>query len=317
VSRLSIPAAAAGLVAAGLVMTASTGVSVQAQAHPAGCTGPLDILLTNDDGWSAPGLNAVRTALIAAGHHVTVVAPATDQSGKGGSLTTRGTLGIHREQSGANPVWSVAGTPVDSVRVGLELLLPERPDVVVSGSNFGENIARGIASGSGTVGAAYAATNNATGSIPAIDISVALNLAEATTTPRFASTLAAFPEAGVFVADLLASLQDDCPDGRLLPDYQQLHINYPALPADEIKGTEITTLATVSPLEVSYDDQAGAVANGGGDLKVGFRTADPATLDGEGRVLHDGRISVVVLDGDMAAPRADVAQVQNRLRETH
>src|SRR5262245_9867434 len=48
----------------------------------------LDILLGNDDGQSAAGIQALRAALCAAGHHVTLVAPATDQSGRGGSINT-------------------------------------------------------------------------------------------------------------------------------------------------------------------------------------------------------------------------------------
>lgn len=310
-----VSVAAAGLVAAGLAAVGAIG-STQAQARPAACTGPLDVLLTNDDGWQAPGLQAARSALIAAGHHVTVVAPATDQSGRGGAVTTGGTLRINREVAGDNPEWSVAGTPVDSVRVGLDLILDDAPDVVVSGSNFGENVARGIASGSGTVAAAYAATNNAAGSIPAIDISVAMNLAEATATPRFKSTLAAFPEAGRFVVDLLAELQDDCSGGRLLPAYQQLHVNYPALPADQIAGTEVTSLATVSALDLSYADPVGAIPAGGGDIRVGFSVPDPTTLDGEGKALRAGKIAIVVLDGDMAAPTEDVAVVRHRLGVT-
>lgn len=311
-----LPLAAAGLATAALALGTAVGTG-SAQASGSACSGPLDILMTNDDGWQAPGIQAVRAALVEAGHHVTVVAPATDQSGKGGSITTGGALRLERRLEGDNPVWSVAGTPVDSLRVGLAVVLAgDRPDLVVSGANIGENVARGIASGSGTVGAAYAATNDQLGSIPALDISVGLNLAEAGSTPRFGSTLAAFPEAGDFVAGLVADLQDDCRDGRLLPEYQQLHINYPPLPADRITGTEITELATVTTPDLTYSDPAGAVAAGSGDVRIGFTVPDPARLDGDGRALHDGKIAIVVFDGDMSAPTEDVSRLRVRLGNT-
>lgn len=311
--RISI--AVAGLGAAALTTVATGGTST-AGPGPTTCEGPLDVLLTNDDGYQAPGIRAVRAALIEAGHRVTTVAPANEQSGKGGAITTGGTLRLQRQVAGGNPVWSVAGTPVDSVRIALDVVLSERPDVVVSGANFGENIARGIVSGSGTVAAANAATNDRRGSIPAIDISVGMDLSEVSSTPRFPSTLAAFPGAADFVTGLLDDLQDDCPDGRLLPEYQQLHVNYPALSPEEIAGTELTTNATVNSLDLTYTDTQDAVAAGGGDVRIGFSVTDPSLLDGDGLAMHEGKIAIVVYDGDIGAPVQDMARVRNRLDDT-
>lgn len=322
--RHLLPTAVAGLAATTLA-TALTAVATGAttaapsQAGPtgSGCAGPLDILLTNDDGWQAPGIQAVRTALVDAGHRVTTVAPANEQSGKGGAITTGGTIAIQQQTAGEAPVWSVAGTPVDSVRVGLELVLAgRRPDLVVSGANFGENVARGIVSGSGTVAAANSATNYSRGPIPAIDVSVEMNLAEVTATPRFKSTLAAFPGAAAFTAELVADLQDDCTDGRLLPDYQQLHVNYPARQPSEIRGTEVTEHTTTSTLELTYTDPGGAIAAGGGDVKVGYRPTDPAIMDGDAAALHDGNITIVVFDGDISAPASARALTRTRLDHT-
>jgi 5'/3'-nucleotidase SurE len=115
---------------------------------------PLRILLTNDDGYDAPGIRAMHERLVAAGHDVTLVAPLNDQSGSGIRVTTQGKLYY---EDHAPAVWSVDGTPADAVLVGLQhILADDPPDLVVSGANFGPNL--GYAGSSGTVGAARMAT---------------------------------------------------------------------------------------------------------------------------------------------------------------
>ena len=100
----------------------------------------LDILLTNDDGWDAPGIGSVRQALVDAGHRVTLVAPLEQQSGRGGAMNTNfgEEVAVVEEAPG---IWSVDGTPTDSVRAALDVILHDDwPDLVVSGSNFGPNL---------------------------------------------------------------------------------------------------------------------------------------------------------------------------------
>ncbi len=98
--------------------------------------GGLNVMLTNDDGYQAPGIAAMKAALEAAGHRVTVVAPLSNQSGSGMSLTTSGTLDYSLQEEG---VWSVDGKPVDAVALGLvHMMREDRPDLVVSGLNFGQ-----------------------------------------------------------------------------------------------------------------------------------------------------------------------------------
>lgn len=180
----------------------------------------LDILLTNDDGWDAPGITALAAALGAAGHHVTIVAPLTQQSGSGMEVNL-GELAVVEQRAG---VWSVAGSPADAVAVGLQSILHDQPpDLVVSGANFGQNLGNNVMI-SGTVGAAMMAVMHG---VPALAVSVGLDLAEASAEPRFASTLAAFPGAARFTARLVASLARRRDDG-LLPPGQVLNINYPA-----------------------------------------------------------------------------------------
>src|SRR5215470_4913601 len=119
--------------------------------HPS--SGPPEkmpnILLTNDDGYDAPGLSALAAAL---GDFATVsiVAPSSEKSGTAQSLTLRQPIVA---QQVAERRWSVDGTPADCVIVALHKLLPERPDLVISGINFGANLGENVYY-SGTVGAA-------------------------------------------------------------------------------------------------------------------------------------------------------------------
>src|SRR6266536_549130 len=101
----------------------------------------MRILLTNDDGIYAPGLRALRTELLKLGN-VTVVAPATEQSAAGHSVTLLTPLLVNEvfEDDGKAFVgWAVEGRPADCVKLALLELLPEPPDVIVSGMNAGSN----------------------------------------------------------------------------------------------------------------------------------------------------------------------------------
>lgn len=108
-----------------------------------------NILLTNDDGYEAPGLRALSEAL-ADFAEVSIVAPSSEKSGAAQSLTLRQPIVT---QQVAERHWSVDGTPADCVIVALHKLLPKRPDLVISGINFGANLGENVYY-SGTVGAA-------------------------------------------------------------------------------------------------------------------------------------------------------------------
>jgi 5'-nucleotidase len=123
------------------------------------------ILITNDDGIQAEGLRALVQAVQGLGT-ISVVAPSHERSAAAQSLTLR--QPIFWEQV-AEREWAVEGTPADSVILALNKLLPNRPDLVLSGVNRGGNLGENIFY-SGTVGAAMEAAIN---HIPAIAISVA------------------------------------------------------------------------------------------------------------------------------------------------
>jgi len=124
----------------------------------------MHILLTNDDGYEAPGLRALA-AEFAEFATVSIVAPSREQSGAAQSLTLRQPIVCH---SVAEREWAIDGTPADCVIVALHKLLPERPDLVVSGINSGANLGENVYY-SGTVGAAREAALH---HLPAIAMSL-------------------------------------------------------------------------------------------------------------------------------------------------
>ena len=107
------------------------------------------ILITNDDGFRAPGLAALRKALLDLGE-VAVVAPAEEKSAVSHGITLHSPLRIESIEEG---VWSVDGTPADCILVAMNKILKRRPDFVASGINAGANLGDDV-NYSGTVAGA-------------------------------------------------------------------------------------------------------------------------------------------------------------------
>jgi len=98
------------------------------------------VLISNDDGYFADGIEAL-ISVFREKYHVVVVAPETEQSGKSHSFTFRSPLNYKKiERSDGVECFSVDGSPSDCVKVALAHLLPQKPDFVISGINAGENI---------------------------------------------------------------------------------------------------------------------------------------------------------------------------------
>jgi len=120
------------------------------------------ILLTNDDGIRSPGLWAAAAELSKIGF-VTVAAPREQSTGMGRSLPSTSDGIIRKEQVQVNgqewSVYAVGGSPAQAVLHGILEIIPTKPDLVVSGINYGENVGTGITI-SGTVGAAMEAASN-------------------------------------------------------------------------------------------------------------------------------------------------------------
>jgi 5'-nucleotidase len=135
---------------------------------------PLRILVTNDDGVAAAGIDRLVERLRALPNvEVSVIAPATNQSGAGEKTTATALTVANTTTASGYPARSVNGFPADTVLVGVLALLPQRPDIVVSGINIGQNIGEAIDI-SGTVGAARAAGRLG---IPSIAVSQGLGAA--------------------------------------------------------------------------------------------------------------------------------------------
>ena len=265
---------------------------------------PLRILLTNDDGFEAAGLRAVRSALEQAGHKVVVVAPLNQQSGSG----VRVTLGEITVVDHGHDTWSVDGSPADCAAYGLSRLLANAPpDLVVSGANLGQNLGANVVS-SGTVGAAVMAAQLG---VPAIAVSVGLDLAQAKATPTpFPSTVAAYPLAGELVARIIGRLATQAKGGPLLPADIVLNVNVPALPEARIAGLRLAPLGRHGGFRMIYPERPGQA-----------RTLSTIEADSAGRADSEadtawfarGYITVSVLRPDWNALPADTAGLAARL----
>ncbi|NNL06333.1 MAG: 5'/3'-nucleotidase SurE [Gammaproteobacteria bacterium] len=177
----------------------------------------MHILLSNDDGYLAPGLGAMATALSET-DTVTVVAPERDRSGSSNSLTLERPLRVHRAENG---FYFVTGTPTDCVHLAITGLLDEEPDMVVSGINAGANMGDDVLY-SGTVAAAMEGRFLG---LPAIAVSMT------SYDPHHYET-------GVkAIAGIIDRL-------RVEPLQQKsiLNVNVPDVPWGEIKGYRITRL---------------------------------------------------------------------------
>ncbi|MEN8237383.1 MAG: 5'/3'-nucleotidase SurE [Pseudomonadota bacterium] len=118
-------------------------------------TYPRRILITNDDGIRAPGLAVLERVAHQLSDDVWVVAPQSDQSGRGHAITLNHPLRLNKV---GDKHYSVEGTPTDCVTIALETLLKDNPpDIVLSGVNQGENLGEHITQ-SGTIAAAMEAT---------------------------------------------------------------------------------------------------------------------------------------------------------------
>ncbi len=115
---------------------------------------PWRILLANDDGINAPGLEVLEAIAAELSDDVWIVAPETEQSGAGRSISLSHPLRIRQLDKRR---FAVEGTPADSVLMGVRYVMPDEPDLILSGVNRGQNIADDVTY-SGTIAAAMEGT---------------------------------------------------------------------------------------------------------------------------------------------------------------
>jgi 5'-nucleotidase len=177
----------------------------------------MRILVSNDDGYFAPGLAVLAEHLREFGE-VTVVAPERDRTGASNSLTLDRPLTVRRAASG---FFYVNGTPTDCVHLAVTGFLEQQPDLVVSGINHGANM------GDDTIysGTVAAATEGFLLGVPSIAVSLTSKSGKH------------FATAGRVVAQLVSRLQR-APIGEPV----LLNVNVPDVPEAELNGIEVTRL---------------------------------------------------------------------------
>lgn len=200
----------------------------------------MNILISNDDGIFAPGLQELVAALAQnTNHTLFVVAPDRQRSAAGHSVTVDKPLRVEPVTiPGVKHAWSTSGTPGDCVKFAIIELLHEKIDLVISGINGGANIGLDVRY-SGTVAAAI---EGACFQIPAIAVSlhgVAESWREIKTV---ASPISHYNTAAKFVVQLLPSLPLQSNNSQLEPFL--LNINVPNIPWENLSGVSVTDLST-------------------------------------------------------------------------
>ena len=187
----------------------------------------MRILLTNDDGIGAPGIQALWKSLAEIGD-VTVVAPVSERSAMSQAITVHHPIRVDEYCVFDHPRvcgWRVDGTPTDCVKIAVEALLDTPPDIVVSGINHGPNLGTDVLY-SGTVSAAI---EGAMYGLPAVAIS--LNCWKSHD----------FSVAAAFARKIVTAVLEN----RSLPKHTLLNVNVPAITEDQIRGVSITKLGVV------------------------------------------------------------------------
>jgi 5'-nucleotidase len=235
----------------------------------------MRVLISNDDGVDAPGLAALAAAFEPVAD-VWVVAPASEQSAKSHSLTMHRPLRVHER---GPQRFAVTGTPADAVYLALHHLLPEPPDVVVSGVNRGANLGSDVHY-SGTVAAAREAALQGR---RALAVSAHF---DGTRPPRF-------DVAAALAVGLVPQMIE-----RQLPDGVFLNLNVPLTPEPE--GLRVTRLGVrryAHAVDVRHDPR-GAPYYWIGGPHLAFEGPD----DGDGAAIEAGYAALTPLSADPTAP---------------
>ena len=236
------------------------------------------ILITNDDGIHAPGLEVLEHIAASVSDDVWVVAPAEEQSGMSRALTLNMPLRVRKIEEKR---FAVTGTPSDCILMGVQDILDREPDLVLSGVNRGQNIAEDVTV-SGTVAGAM---QGLTLGIPSVAFSQAYGI-EGRAAIKWQTARAFGPE-------VLRRLLDARWSENVL-----MNVNFPDREPDDVKEIEVTVQGR--------RDQHNLHAEQRHDLRgqpyywLGFagKLSDPA-LGTDLRAIYDGRISVTPLHMDL------------------
>ena len=239
----------------------------------------MKILLTNDDGVNAKGLSVLREIALQLSDNVWVCAPDTEQSAASRSVSLHNPVRLKKVDE---RIYSVTGTPTDSVIVAMKALMPEDPpDLILSGVNRGQNLAEDVTF-SGTVAGALQGMQMG---VPSVALSLARGFQGATSLP--------WETALEHGAPVIRNLLDKGWDKSVVPN-----VNFPDTPPDAVKGVQYTR-------QGHRDFQMAGVERRdhprGGDyfwLTYGAKKSNP--LQGTDlRAIYDGYISITPLHTDL------------------
>jgi len=232
----------------------------------------MRILLSNDDGYFAPGLTSLVEALSSIADTV-VVAPERDRSGSSNSLTLDRPLSLHKSHNG---FYYVNGTPTDCVHLAVTGMLDKLPDMVISGINDGANM------GDDTIysGTVAAATEGFLLGIPSLALSLA-NVSDEN-----------FSTAARVATDIVQRFKQNKFHEPIL-----LNINVPDIPYEHLQGTEVTRLGRRHKAEAVVKSQSPR-----GEIVYWVGAAGAVQDAGEGTDFHAiqlNRVSVTPLQIDL------------------
>jgi 5'-nucleotidase len=244
-------------------------------------TKPL-ILVTNDDGVNAPGLQ-ILTKIARKFGDVAVVAPEFPMSGSGHAVTVREPLRVTKvEENGSFKRFSCNGTPVDCVKLGEQIVLKRKPDLLLSGINHGSNAAVNVVY-SGTMAAVI---ESAIGGVTSIGFSLTTH-----------SWDADFSASEKYVNQVVSQVLDNG-----LPDGVCLNVNIPSINDDEIRGIKICRQAKSKWIE-QFDERKDPGNRKYYWLKGIFELMDPGK-DTDIWALRNNYVSVVPVHADLTAHHA-------------
>lgn len=241
------------------------------------------ILITNDDGITAPGI-AHLISLAKKMGDVIVVAPDKPQSGMGHAITINSTIRVQvTHHYGVQMEYSCTGTPVDCVKMAINKLMPRKPDVILSGINHGSNLSINVIY-SGTMSAAV---EGAVESIPSIGFSLCDHAHEAD-----------FTQSSKFVETIIgAVLKNGLPKGVCL------NVNIPRMKSDELKGIRVCRQANALWVE-DFDERKDPYGRPYYWLTGEFKNLEPSAKDTDVWANENDYISVVPTHADMTAYNA-------------
>jgi 5'-nucleotidase len=242
------------------------------------------ILVTNDDGFTAPGIRAL-VEVVGEMAELLIIAPDQPQSGMGHAITVNSPLRMtETEYFGRHKAFYCSGTPVDCIKLGMYHLGDRKPDLIVSGVNHGSNVSTNVLY-SGTMSAAV---EGALEGLPSIGFSLCDH-----------DWSADFEPSKVYIKKIVTKALEDGMESGIC-----LNVNIPKLPAEDIKGVRICRQARaywddtfderIDPLNKKYYWLTGSFHNHDNGSE-----ADMVNLDA-------GFVTVVPIQYDMTAHHAIV-----------